>query len=356
MITHRPTPIQGPRARFGSFDLGLLSVITLLWATGCSKESITVTQVPKERVNTSYDIPDHWRPQPASGMRAATFTIPDEHGHNGEVSVLPMPRLNIADIEIVNLWRQQVGLEPASADDVSELAETVNIGSGTGNLFDLVGPDAETDPDHAPRIVTAYLHDEQMTWFFKLTGPSHFVDTEKAAFTSFLASVNLTQMQREFQQRAAAQAPPPNTRAPSRSTPDWTVPDGWQQGTPSSSMLLASFSISETTDGPAEVTVLSLPNDGGGLLLNVNRWRGQIGLAELADNELGSVVQALDVGEWDGNLVDMSGDQNRILAATVKVGGETWFYKMMGAPGTIQNQIGAFTAFVQSVKYPGNNG
>ena len=352
MITHRPYPIKGPRA---FVDLGLLSVLTILWATGCSKEPITVTQVPKEQVNTAYDIPDHWRPQPASGMRAATFTIPDEHGHNGEVSVLPMPRLNIADIEIVNLWRQQVGLAPASADDVSQLAESVTIGSGSGNLFDLVGPDAETDPDHAPRIVTAYLHDEQMTWFFKLTGPSHFVATEKPAFMTFLASVNLTQMQREFQQRAAAQqAPPQTSTGPSRSTPEWTVPEGWQQGTPSSSMLLASFSISETVDGPAELTVSSLANDGGGLLANVNRWRRQIGLAPVDDTGLASVVQALDAGGRDGNLVDMSGEQNRILAAIVKVGGQTWFYKMMGAPETIQNQIGAFTAFVQSVKYPGN--
>jgi hypothetical protein len=321
---------------------------------GCSKDSISVTKVPKERVNTAYQIPDHWTLKPASGMRAASFSIRDDHGHDGEVSVLPMPRLNIADIEIVNLWRQQVGLEPATADQVTDLAKTVKIGNEEGNLFDLASPDAANDPDHAARIVTAYLHSEEITWFFKLTGPSHFVEVEKPAFTQFLATVNLAKMQREFQSRSAAQRPASAPSAPARELPQWTVPEGWQPGTPSSQMLLASFSITAQTDGPAEVTVSSLGRGGGGLLPNINRWRGQIGLSTLSQDDLATVIQTIDFNGIEGTLVDMNGPDTRIVAAIVTVGAQTWFYKMMGASGTIETQIEAFTAFVQSVRYSGN--
>jgi hypothetical protein len=321
---------------------------------GCSKDSITVTTVPKERVNTAYQVPDHWTLKPASGMRAASFSVRDEHGHDGEVSVLPMPRLNIADIEIVNLWRQQVGLEPATEDQVTELAQTVKIGNQDGNLFDLASPDATDDPDHAARIVTAYLHSEEITWFFKLTGPSHFVEVEKPAFTQFLATVNLAKMHSEFQSRAAAQRPAAAPRAPAQELPQWTVPEGWQAGTPSSSMLLASFSISDQTDGPAEVTVSAFGGAAGGRLMNINRWRGQVGLGDLSEDDLATVIQSIDLNGIEGTLVDMDGPETRIVAAMVTVGPKTWFYKMMGAPGTIETQIEAFTAFVQSVRYSGN--
>ncbi|MCS1407459.1 MAG: hypothetical protein M2R45_00617 [Verrucomicrobia subdivision 3 bacterium] len=325
---------------------------TVIFAAGCSKD-ITVTEIPKERVFSAYQVPDHWKPKAPSAMRAASFEIADEHGHAGEVSVLPMPRLNIADLEIVNLWRQQVGLEPATTERVDELASRVKIGGGDGNLFDLASPDNGEDPDHAARIVTAYLHQDNLTWFFKLTGPSHFVETEKPAFTEFLATINLAKMEREFRSRSTTQTPPQMT-SPSRQLPEWEVPAGWQSTPPKSSMLLASFAISDAMDGPAELTVSILGGDGGGLLPNINRWRSQIGLSPLDVASLPEVTNQLDLNGIQGILVDMTGSDNRILAAIIPVGGQTWFYKLMGAPETIEKETVAFTQFVQSVKYPGN--
>ena len=339
-----------------SVQVSLVAIITMGLFSGCSKEAITVTTIPKERVNLAYVAPDHWKLQAGSAMRAVSFSIPDDHGHNGEVSVLPMPRLNIDDIEIVNLWRQQVGLEPTTADQVSELASKVNIGSLEGNLFDLESPTQGNDPDHSARIVTAYLHNENITWFFKLTGPSHFVEVEKPAFTQFLASVNLAKLQQDFQRRAAAQRGPAPSGgpSPSRELPEWTVPTAWQSSTPSSSMLLASFSINEQVDGPAEVTVTQLGGGAGGLLLNINRWRQQIGLRAISAEEMPDMIQSLNVENYEATLVDLKGSETRIVTAIVTVGNQTWFYKMMGASGTIDGQINAFTRFVQSVNYPDN--
>ena len=116
-------------------------------------------------------------------------------------------------------------------------------------------------------------------------------------------------------------------------------------------MLLASFNIADQADGPAEVTVSSLGGGGGGLLPNINRWRRQIGLDPISEATLAEVAKTLDFNGREGTLVDMSGTDSRIVAAIVAVGSQTWFYKMMGAPETIEKQVDAFTAFVQSVEY-----
>ena len=321
----------------------------MLVLAGCAKEPITVVTVPKERKNTAYQVPNHWQLKPPSGMRAVSFSIPDDHGHNGEASVLPMPRLNIDDIEIVNLWRQQVGLEPAEAADVAKLAATVTIGGEQGQLFDLASPEQAEDPTHAPRIVTAYLHADNLTWFFKLTGPSHFVDQEKPAFTQFLASLNLAKLQAEFQSRMSANQAPPPSAAPSRSLPEWTVPENWEPQPPPNSMVMASFSA-----GGADATVSALGGSGGGLLINVNRWRGQIGLSPIGEDGLPAITAPLDLNGKSGTLVRMEGPEKGILVAIVAEGGQTWFFKLMGPPAALDAQTVSFTDFVRSAKYPGN--
>ena len=329
----------------------------LIASVSCSPEPITVTTVKKQKANSAYEAPNHWQLQGSSGMRALSFSIPDDHGHNGEVSVLPMPKLNIADLEVVNLWRQQVGLTPATEDQLPSMATSVAIGGGTGKLFDLASPDASEDPDHAPRIVTAYLHEDDLTWFFKLTGPSHFVENEKPAFEQFLSSINLAKMRNDMQRRSAAQQmpqPSPGGAGGGRPTPEWTVPESWTATTPSSSMLLAAFEVKNPTAGPANVTVSSLGGGGGGLVANINRWRGQIGLSSIGPDDLSSITSKLDLNGLEATLVDMASDEQRIVAAIVPVGSQTWFYKMMGSPQTIENEIQAFTQFVQSVKYSGN--
>ena len=58
--------------------------------------------------------------------------------------------------------------------------------------------------------------------------------------------------------------------------PTWTVPSGWQEGQ-LAQFLVAKYVIAGA-DGTAAVNVSSLAGDGGGLLANVNRWRGQLGL------------------------------------------------------------------------------
>lgn len=335
----------------------LLAISSL--SVGCFQEPIAVVKIPKEP--PAYVVPAHWTPSPSRlPMRSASlsFAIADEHGHTGEVSVLPMRRFQVEDVEIVNLWRQQLGLDLTTPQQAARDATEVKIGPFDGKLFDLGSPNRNGDSDHASRMLTAYLHQTNRTWFFKLAGPAHLVEAEKASFLRFLASVNFHKIQRELQSRDPHQTASPTrqTALPPREIPQWEAPAGWQSAPPTSSVQLARFHISHPQEGEAEVTVSALSGDGGGLLPNVNRWRRQIELPPLEAESLGNVTRQLDLNdERKGVLVDMSGGQSRVLVAVVSVGEETWFYKMTGPPGAIEKEMAAFSSFVHSVQYPSND-
>jgi hypothetical protein len=97
--------------------------------------------------------------------------------------------------------------------------------------------------------------------------------------------------------------------------------------------------------------------DGGGLMANFNRWRGQLGLAPVGETDLTKQVQALDVPGTKATLADISGtdartgQKARLLAAIVPEGSQTWFYKLMGSEQVVDQQKEAFIKFVQTAKY-----
>jgi hypothetical protein len=126
---------------------------------------------------------------------------------------------------------------------------------------------------------------------------------------------------------------------------------------PPSQFLLAEFSISGTNGAKAEVNVAELNGEGGGLLANVNRWRGQLGLGAIGENDLPQLAQSLDVPGGKATLVDFAGVDAKTRAPTRLVGvivsqnGQTWFYKLMGAGQIVAQQKSAFTKFIQSANY-----
>jgi hypothetical protein len=120
-------------------------------------------------------------------------------------------------------------------------------------------------------------------------------------------------------------------------------------------MLLAKYTMGSDT-AKAELTISKFPGDVGGMLANVNRWRGQIQLPALSEAELSNAVTLVDVLGGRATLVDMTNDKatsgnQRLIAAIVSRDGQSWFYKMMGDAGTVGREKDAFVQFVQSVRY-----
>lgn len=101
------------------------------------------------------------------------------------------------------------------------------------------------------------------------------------------------------------------------------------------------------------MSITAFPNDVGGELANINRWRGQIQLPPIGENDLAAAVtrhdhNGLKFGEVD--LVGGGAKPQRILGAWVAFGGATWFFKLMGPDTVVAKEKAAFAVFIESVR------
>ena len=133
----------------------------------------------------------------------------------------------------------------------------------------------------------------------------------------------------------------------------YTVPEGWEEFPPQS-IRKANFRISDGI-GSAEITVTTFPGDVGGMLGNVNRWLGQIESSPVDAAGLERVSKPFIISYHAGTLVTLEGPSQSILAGILGFHGDTWFFKMQGAKGTVAAQSGAMEAFLKSVRIEDNH-
>jgi hypothetical protein len=132
----------------------------------------------------------------------------------------------------------------------------------------------------------------------------------------------------------------------------WTPPAHWS-AKPPSPMRKGSYAI-KGHDGEADLSITAFPGDTGGLLANLNRWRGQISLPPLPADQLETSTQHLDIGPLHVDVVDFAGTANgtptRILGAVVPLQGETWFFKLTGPDALVAAEKAAFLEFLGTIR------
>jgi hypothetical protein len=345
---------------FGKQSKWLLAVVLVASGGGCQREEIkvyTVTKepekpmvaqshnhgsgmgmgIPKARPQVSWTLPAGWKEGGAGQMSVASFSIKGEGEAEAQVTITPLAKLAGRDAEIVNMWREQVGLKPLERDEALKQFEKVDVGGESANLFHIQGLTSEGI--FASQIITAIVHREDASWFYKLSGDAALVTAQKPVFIEFLKSIRLKE--------APATAAPADVSDDSGAKPNWTVPSQWKVMT-AGQMQVARFAVPERNGAKAEVGVSVFPNDTGGTLANVNRWRRQIGLAEVNEGELSSVVSPLDPAIPGAILVEMVNDSKKLLGAVVPRNGSYWFYKLMGDTPAVSPEKEAFVAFAKS--------
>ena len=132
----------------------------------------------------------------------------------------------------------------------------------------------------------------------------------------------------------------------------WEKPDTWipSQG---SSMRIASFDVPFST-GMGDLSVMELGGDGGGLVANVNRWRGQIGLEPLEKNEIMAQAQRgeNELGPYQiFQLTNDSSSDGAILAAIISMNNSTLYIKLTASNDGIKELEIDFKNFCSSIKY-----
>jgi hypothetical protein len=135
----------------------------------------------------------------------------------------------------------------------------------------------------------------------------------------------------------------------------WAKPDGWSEQ-PVSEMRLGSFKVNGPDATSADVSVTAFPGDAGGLVSNVNRWRGQLELPQLEENRLRQTIKQTEIQGAPAYLVDLqtvanSSKPSRILGAVMERPDRTWFVKMTGPPALLENQRQKFFDFVNSFQF-----
>lgn len=360
----------------GKLPLATFSVTTAILlaaaTTGCNNDGIAVYEAPKDAgfahlheghnhaseapfdlssraPGIEFKLPEGWQEQaPGSQIQVANIRI-SEGDEQAQVTVVPLPDISQNELQVVNIWRESLGMEPATEADLPSLKQATIIGPVEGVIYDfLADPDSGQMPTNANRILVGIANHQQLSWFFKMTGSEEFVGQQADNFRTFLSSVDFT----------SVPAPPPMTsgmatssapRMGTNSLPEWAVPDGWTPQTPGP-MVMAAFGI----DAETTVSVSALPGEiMGGLLNNANRWRGQVGLGPASAAEMDSFTRKLDVPLGEGTLVDLAnkGADKRMVVVIVVHNDRTWYFKLNGSPSTTDNHLASFIEFVRSTDF-----
>ena len=360
-------------------------ILTVTSLAGYAKEDIKVYTVAKEKkhapaamsrggtdgvdVNAApvhWTTPPSWKELPPTSIRLGNFAVPGKDGKNAEVAITSFPGSVGSEVDNWNRWRNELKLPPTGASEV--ISDTAAVGASDAKLYDI--------SSDTLRTVVAVLPKDGATWFFKLRGDKQTVADAKAVFIEFLKTIRFDAAPaHEHASDAPADphaglsapandphanlsSPPSATSGETESTglPQWNLPSNWTEK-PAGMMVLKSYTV-QNDKGTASVAISVFPGDVGGTFANVNRWRGQMGLAPVTEAELPKATQTIDVAGAKATLVDFNGTDAktgkpaRLVAVSVPHSDSTWFYKLIGDDAVVGVEKKAFIQFVQTVRYP----
>jgi hypothetical protein len=377
--------------------VSLIGFGVLCLVGACDKrEPVSTYQAPKEPQTVTWTVPPSWQALPFSrtpesgGMKVAgllqygAFAAGEDKTSAAQVAVTtvfpdaPMSRDLLPNI---NRWRKQLGLAPIEAGELPEAVRTTNAGGTVIQWADFSGADGR-------RMRGAIVPREDRIWFFKMTGAAAQVEAQKDNFDAFVKSAHYltpagaplvagTMSGVASGGLPAGHPPMPGTATTSAgSTPTpfvhppvadaapaqnesglkYTLPQGWSELPNPSPMRIATLSTGG--EKPAQVIISRLSANFGGMLANINRWRGDVGLGPIDDPS--KVTETpVKVGSASGVLVDFSGPgkdgstPTRSLVARCTQGESVWFFKILGPAESVSTQRPAFEQFLASVKLPG---
>lgn len=295
----------------------------------------------------------------------------------------------------INRWRAQMGLEPMGPEEIAALPKKPIFGQ-PGTYVDITG--TFTGMGEGPvrenyRMYGLILHHSdaggagEQAFFLKMTGPADVLAGQEANFERIASSLHAVAPGDDHthdhdhddhsghdhpegeghDHEAESSAPPmtnPHAGASAMSSPSappageyqYTLPEGWEALAPRM-MREANVTIAGQPDVECYLTVLSGRH--GGVEMNINRWRAQMGQDDLSAEAIAALPKATLMGgeasfvTIDGTFGGMSGEvaqQDFRMYGLVRVDGETgYFVKMTGPRAVLEAQEANFLAFSASL-------
>ena len=168
-----PAPAAAPAAPVAAQPAPSPAVAAPMVAPASMKAEAASFDAPKWA-----KLPAGWSVGPENGMRKATWIVAGPDGSKAEVAVTVFPGSVGGLTANVNRWRGQIGLPPASGDDIAASAKPAKVGGIESQRF-VKGLDAVMTPHKGA------------TWFFKMSGDAAAVAANGAALVAFLAESQL---------------------------------------------------------------------------------------------------------------------------------------------------------------------
>src|SRR4030095_12568709 len=294
---------------------------------------------------TAVATPPNWETQPLSQMRQASFLVKGDNGAVADFSFVSLGSAAGNVLENVNRWLGQLGQTPITEQKLGEMAQRLHTSLGDVTVVDLAGLPDNADPARDGRIIAAMVTTANSTLFFKMRGNADLTEAQKGDFIKWVAAVCNAQTQAGPPQMAAA--PPQTTSAPQIK---WNAPEGWTE-VPPSSMRYASFSAPADDGGKIDISIVTFPGDGGSDADNINRWRGQMGLAPVDASTVTSQIAPLKTADTTFSTTDIAGDKTRTIAAWTRRDGRVWFFKATGPNAAVEKEKPKFLEFLRSVQF-----
>jgi len=127
--------------------------------------------------------------------------------------------------------------------------------------------------------------------------------------------------------------------SPASGSLHWKVPDHWKEEQPGQ-FQKARYRLR----AECEISISALPGDAGGATANVNRWREQVGLSAV-ENPEGERIDLKELATH-ATLHELRGESKGVLAAILRHGDQTWFFKLNAPVTELASCKDEFVAFL----------
>jgi hypothetical protein len=288
-----------------------------------------------------WKLPEGWTEEAGTGMRLATLVVSAEEPRI-EMTVIALPSRGAPGelLDNVNRWRGQMNLPHVDVKGLADSTTQKKVGDGAMTIVDLRGSFSNTMAPFAGR----------------------------APFAGGAANPGAPQTGAARTSELPPGHPPVSPHgAPAVANITFQPPKTWPKNAPDE-MRKANFVIADA-GGEARVTVIDFPAGAGPKigdpLENFNRWRQQVGLQPVKQEELETVATKVVIDGKPGHYSEMippegnaSGPQppQATVAAMVSADEVIWFFKLTGDRELVARERDNFKAFLESVSFKPANG
>jgi hypothetical protein len=289
--------------------------------------SVKFTGAGPAEAPLTWNAPTTWTKKPVDpGMRLATYSV-GSGDKAAEFTIIPLGKESADTLANINRWRGQVTLPPIKADEINAQSKKVNVDNATAIVVEFTGTSSGA-----------------------ASPPMAGMAMDPMAAKSADAPIR--------RRSGAANIPmarPPEESSAAPAAPKFAVPPGWKTEA-NAQFAVATFSAGEGGDA-VRITVSPLGSGAADPVINVNRWRGQVGLPPVKLEDLRQMAKPVDMAGDQGIQFDVAGESLRILVTMLPHDRAIWFFRISGPPAAVEKQRANYESFLKSIAFEaGSNG